>query len=89
MRPEPGRRNSRQDIGRGSSANNRKRKTSRNPRRRVRRPNAVANRRRKRKFNEALGKFIPVFVAIVAIVALVAGFYGNKLLERYRYSGIN
>ena len=87
MRPEPGRRNSRQDVGRGSSANNRNRKNSRNPRRRVRRPNEVAKRRRKRKFNEALGKFIPVFVAIVAIIALVAGFYGNKLLERYRYSG--
>jgi len=52
-----------------------------------RHPNEVAKRRRKRRFNEALGKFIPVFVAIIAIVIIVGLFYGNKILERYRYSG--
>ncbi len=86
MRPEPGRRNTTRS---GShSANTRNSRRPQPSRRRVRRrPNEVAKRRRKRKFFDALGRFIPVFLAIAAIVAIVAIFYGNKILDRYRYSG--
>ena len=99
MRPEQGRRNAPNANRRSNSGNTRRgNQTSQNSRRRTdshsvssqrsrRRPNEVAKRRRKRKFNEALGKFIPVFVAVVLIVVLVGAFYGNKLIERYRYSG--
>ena len=86
MRPEPGRRNA-GSRSNGRSANTRNTRSTSSRRRVRRRPNEVAKRRRKRKFNEALGKFIPVFVAIVLIIALVGFFYGNKLLDRYRYSG--
>ena len=44
-------------------------------------------RRRKKKINEALGKIIPVFVALALIVVLVGVFYGNKLINKYKYSG--
>ena len=86
MRPEPGRRNTTRS---GShSANTRNSRRPQPSRRRVRRrPNEVAKRRRKRKFFDALGRFIPVFLAIAAIIAIVAVFYGNKILDRYRYSG--
>lgn len=86
MRPEQGRRTPQGERRSAGSANNRNYKSSRNPRRRVRRPNEVAKRRRRRKFNEALGKIIPVFVAVVLIAVVVTGFYGSKLLERYKYS---
>lgn len=46
-----------------------------------------ARRKRKRRLLEALGKIIPVIVALVLIVAIVGIFYGNKLIERYKYSG--
>ena len=86
MRPEPGRRNTAPRSG-GHSANTRNSRRPQ-PRRRVRRrPNEVAKRRRKRKFNEALGKFIPVFLAIAAIIGIVAYFYGSKIVDRYTYSG--
>ena len=85
MRPEPGRRNTSRSGGHSANTRNSRRPQ---PKRRVRRrPNEVAKRRRKRKFNEALGKFIPVFLAIAAIIAIVSIFYGNKILDRYRYSG--
>ncbi|MBR4412416.1 MAG: hypothetical protein IKS60_02275, partial [Lachnospiraceae bacterium] len=85
MRPEPGRRNTASRSGHSANTRNSRRPQ---PRRRVKkRPNEVAKRRRKRKFNEALGKFIPVFLAIAAIVAIVAIFYGSKIVERYTNSG--
>ena len=34
-----------------------------------------------------MGGFIPVFLAIVLIIAVVGILYGAKLVERYRYSG--
>ena len=44
-------------------------------------------RRRKKKINEALGKIIPVLIALILIVVLVGVFYGNKLINKYKYSG--
>ena len=85
MRPEPSRgRDSRRTSNSPSS-----RRNTQHPRRRKvkKRANEVAKRRRKRKFNEAMGGFIPVFLAIVLIIAVVGIFYGAKLVERYRYSG--
>lgn len=94
MASEQGRRNSSGKRTRRSSANrpdSRNSRIDRNrrpaSRRSSKRPNEVAKRRRKRRFNEALGKFIPVFVAVVLIAVLVGAFYGNKIIERYRYSG--
>ena len=85
MRPEPSRgRDSRRTSNSPSS-----RRNTQHPRRRKvkKRANEVAKRRRKRKFNEAMGGFIPVFLAIVLIIAVVGILYGAKLVERYRYSG--
>ena len=85
MRPEPSRG---RDSRRTSNSPSSRRNTQHPRRRKVRkRSNEVAKRRRKRKFNEAMGGFIPVFLAIVLIIAVVGIFYGAKLVERYRYSG--
>ncbi|MBO4346355.1 MAG: hypothetical protein J5840_01805 [Lachnospiraceae bacterium] len=84
MRPEPSRG---RDSRRTSNSPSSRRNTQHPRRRKVRkRSNEVAKRRRKRKFNEAMGGFIPVFLAIVLIIAVVGIFYGAKLVERYRYS---
>lgn len=44
-------------------------------------------RRKKKKRQAAFKKLIPVLVAIVLIIAIVAIAYGNKIVEKYRYSG--
>lgn len=44
-------------------------------------------RRKKKKRQAAIRKLIPVLVAIVLIIAIVAIAYGNKIVEKYRYSG--
>lgn len=43
--------------------------------------------RRKRKMNEALGKFIPFAVAVFLIVLVVGIFYGSSLKNKAAYSG--
>ena len=57
------------------------------PERDRQRQSTSAKRRRKKKLNEALGKIIPVFVALILIVVFVGVFYGSKLISRYKYSG--